>query len=68
LKHTKVSHGQRWRNCQDGARRENYHVVERSYGSFARSVTLPAAVDADKIEATSKKGVLTITCPKKEVV
>jgi HSP20 family protein len=48
--------------------KENYHVTERSYGSFARSVTLPAAVEADKIEARYEKGVLTITCPKKEVV
>jgi len=47
---------------------ENYHLVERSYGAFSRSVTLPAAVDAEKIEAKYEKGVLTITCPKKEVV
>lgn len=31
---------------------ENYHLVERSYGSFSRSLTLPAAVDLDKIEAS----------------
>ena len=48
--------------------KESYHLVERSYGSFARTVTLPAAVDADKIDAKYEKGVLTITCPKKEVV
>jgi HSP20 family protein len=48
--------------------KENYHLVERSYGSFARSVTLPAAVDEDKIEAKYDQGVLTVTCPKKEVV
>jgi HSP20 family protein len=47
---------------------ENYHVVERSYGSFARSITLPGAVDLDKIEAKYDKGVLTVTCPKKEEV
>jgi len=47
---------------------ENYHLVERSYGSFSRSLKLPAAVDADKIEATYKQGVLTVTCPKKEEV
>lgn len=47
---------------------ENFHLVERSYGSFARSLRLPAAVEADKIEASYKKGVLTITCPKKEEV
>jgi HSP20 family protein len=45
---------------------ENYHLVERSYGSFSRSLGLPAAVDLDKVEAKYEKGVLTITCPKKE--
>ncbi len=47
---------------------ENYHVVERSYGSFSRSLVLPAAADLDKIEAKYDKGVLTVTCPKKEEV
>ncbi len=49
-------------------KKENYHLVERSYGSFSRSLRLPAAVDADKIEASYDKGVLTVTCPKKEPV
>jgi HSP20 family protein len=48
--------------------KENYHLVERSYGSFTRSLTLPAAVDMDRIDAKYEKGVLTITCPKKEEV
>jgi HSP20 family protein len=47
---------------------ENYHLVERSYGSFSRSLAMPAAVDMDKIEAKYDKGVLTVTCPKKEEV
>jgi HSP20 family protein len=47
---------------------ENYHLVERSYGSFSRSLAMPAAVNMDKIEAKYDKGVLTITCPKKEEV
>ena len=47
---------------------ENYHLVERSYGSFSRALKLPAAVDLDKIEAKYDKGVLTVTCPKKEAV
>jgi len=47
---------------------ESYHLVERSYGSFSRSIRLPAPVDPDKIEATYKDGVLTVTCPKKEEV
>lgn len=49
-------------------KKENYHLVERSYGFFSRTVTLPAAVDAEKIEAKYEKGVLTVTCPKKEGV
>jgi len=48
--------------------KESYHLVERSHGSFSRALRLPAAVNADKIEAQYEKGVLTITCPKKEVV
>ena len=47
---------------------ENYHLVERRYGSFSRSLALPAGVDMDKIEAKYDKGVLTVTCPKKEEV
>ncbi|MGQ9688495.1 MAG: Hsp20/alpha crystallin family protein [Desulfobaccales bacterium] len=47
---------------------ENYHLIERSYGSFSRAMKLPAAVDADKVEATYKNGVLTIVLPKKEEV
>jgi HSP20 family protein len=43
----------------------NYHRVERSYGSFNRTVPLPpGVVDADKVKATYKNGVLTITLPK----
>lgn len=49
-------------------KKENYHMVERSYGSFSRALRLPVAVDADKIEAHYDQGVLTITCPKKEEV
>jgi len=44
------------------------HHVERTYGAFSRSVTLPAAVDPDRLNATSKDGVLTITLGKREEV
>lgn len=44
----------------------NYHRTERSYGSFQRSFTLPTHVKSDKIEASHKDGVLTITLPKAE--
>jgi HSP20 family protein len=49
-------------------KKENYQLVERSYGSFSRAIRLPAAVDADKIEARYDQGVLTVTCPKKKGV
>jgi len=45
--------------------RDNYHVMERSYGSFQRSIRLPDTVDEDKAEARFDKGVLTITLPKR---
>jgi HSP20 family protein len=45
---------------------EYHHVVERSYGAFARTVRLPAPVAADKIKASFKNGVLTVTLPKTE--
>jgi HSP20 family protein len=42
----------------------DYHFVERSYGCFSRSVTLPDTVETEKIEAAYKDGVLTVTMPK----
>ncbi|MBI1806486.1 MAG: Hsp20/alpha crystallin family protein [Ignavibacteria bacterium] len=45
---------------------DNYRRVERSYGSFERSFTLPTSVKNDKIEASYDNGVLTISLPKAE--
>jgi HSP20 family protein len=45
---------------------EDYHFVERSYGSFSRSVHLPKDVKGDKITASYKKGVLKVVLPKSE--
>ncbi len=45
---------------------ENFHRVERSYGSFSRSFTLPCDIQADKVDATYKDGVLTLKLPKTE--
>jgi HSP20 family molecular chaperone IbpA len=45
---------------------KSYHRVERRWGNFTRTVALPCSVNADKAEAASKDGVLTITIPKSE--
>jgi HSP20 family protein len=45
---------------------ENYHLIERSYGKFIRSVRLPGEVKSDKISASYKNGVLNIILPKSE--
>ncbi|MBX3011580.1 MAG: Hsp20/alpha crystallin family protein [Caldilineaceae bacterium] len=47
---------------------ENYHLRERRFGSFMRSIALPNTIDADKIEAVNENGVLTLTLPKAEAV
>lgn len=43
---------------------KNFHRVERSFGSFSRVIPLPNEIEADKVEAEFKKGLLTITLPK----
>ena len=45
---------------------DNYHRVERSYGSFTRSFTLPQTVSAEGATAEYKNGVLRVTLPKRE--
>jgi HSP20 family protein len=45
---------------------DEFHRIERRYGTFARSLTLPATADANAIEASFDAGVLTITVPKRE--
>ncbi len=45
---------------------QNYHLVERSYGVFTRSIRLPADVQTDKIKASYKNGILAVTLPKSE--
>lgn len=45
---------------------ERYHLRERRYGRFARSITLPTSVDSDRIEANYENGVLSLHLPKTE--
>jgi HSP20 family protein len=47
---------------------EDYHLVERNYGAFSRSVRLPAEVEPAKIKASYKNGILKVTLPKSEKV
>ena len=54
------------RKFEQETKGENYHRLERSYGTFSRSFTLPAGVRAEKIEAAFDQGVLKITLPKEE--
>ena len=46
-------------------KRENYHRIEMAYGTFTRSFSLPGTVDAEKIRAESKDGLLTVHLPKR---
>lgn len=54
------------RRFENEERREGYHRVERSYGQFYRSFTLPPNVQAEAVSAEYKDGVLRLTLPKKE--
>jgi len=54
------------RKFEKEVKEQNYHRVERSYGSFARSFSLPGSIAADKVKAEFKDGLLTITIPKRE--
>lgn len=47
-------------------REEGYHLIERSYGSFTRSIRLPKEVQSEKIEASFKNGILKVVLPKSE--
>ncbi len=51
------------KNCTD-AREEDYYYQECYWGSFSRSVILPCDIEADKIQAELKNGILTVTLPK----
>lgn len=54
------------RKFDSEVKREQYHRVERAYGTFSRSFTLPSVVDTGKIKAEFKDGVLRVTLPQRE--
>jgi HSP20 family protein len=54
------------RKWTNDVQRESYHRVERSYGTFTRSFTLPNVVNTDQIKADFKDGMLRLTLPKRE--
>ncbi|HXU30501.1 MAG TPA: Hsp20/alpha crystallin family protein [Thermoanaerobaculia bacterium] len=54
------------RKFEKDVKEENFHRIERSYGAFSRSFTLPTNVKSDAVEATFKDGVLTVRIPKAE--
>jgi len=53
------------RNFEKEEKEENFHRIERSYGAFSRSFTLPNSVDTDKVDASYENGVLKITLAKR---
>ncbi len=54
------------RKFEKEVKEENYHRIERSYGTFHRSFTLPSSVDAEKVTARMRDGVLEVNLQKKE--
>ena len=53
---------------EEGDKDKGYHVMERSYGSFSRSVQLPYSADPDKVAADFSKGVLKVSVPRPKEV
>jgi HSP20 family protein len=60
---TLTVHGER--KIEKDEKEENYRRVERQYGNFTRTFTLPTTVDGEKVSANYDKGILKITLPKK---
>lgn len=53
------------REFEEETKKEDYHRIERSYGSFFRSFTLPSYIDQEKVKAEYDNGLLKVTMPKK---
>jgi len=58
--------GEKKHEVEEGKEDGAFHLIERRYGRFERSFTLPRTVDADAISARFENGVLTVTLPKAE--
>jgi HSP20 family protein len=56
------------RRFEKETKEENYHRVEREYGTFSRAFSLPVAVNGEKVTAEYKDGVLKVVLPKKEEI
>jgi HSP20 family protein len=54
------------RKLDESVRRDRYQRFERSYGTFSRSFTIPSTIDAARISASYKDGVLTVRLPQRE--
>ena len=54
------------RKFEKDVKKESYHRVERTYGTFTRTFTLPTQVDAEKVQAAFQNGILTVMVPKAE--
>jgi HSP20 family protein len=54
------------RKFQQESKSQSFHRIERSYGQFVRSFSLPSMVDTEKVAADYRDGVLTVTLPKRD--
>jgi HSP20 family protein len=55
------------RKFESESKKDGYHRLERSFGSFRRAFSLPDSVDVEKVQAAMKDGVLTVRLPKKDI-
>ena len=54
------------RKFDEEVKRDSYHRIERQYGAFSRSFSVPATIDAGRISASFKDGVLTVRLPQRD--
>ena len=64
--HTITLSGEKKSEYEEEKKEENYYQLERRFGSFTRSFALPTPVQADKVKASYKDGILKVTLPKSE--